>query len=107
MAKASPTPATKSVSLAYEIHELQRVLEGVVALVEVEAEGNPEAERVTATLGLVACRLRDLGRVLRGSMPVNLFWTPQNAALEGAAEGGGVDVILGAPAADARHPRRR
>jgi len=34
MATSSSKPATKRVSLAYEIHGLQRVLEGIIALVD-------------------------------------------------------------------------
>jgi hypothetical protein len=66
-----------------------------------EAEGDPKAERITATVGLVSTRLRDLGRVLRGSMLVALFWTPQNA-VTGDLKPRERDVVLAWPTPNTR-----
>ncbi len=37
---------------------------------------------VAAILALSACRLRDLGRAGRGSLNVETFWAPHNAAVD-------------------------
>jgi hypothetical protein len=74
----------KAVSVSAELLVLQRSVQGVADILDVQKVDNPvsdDAQRqVVALLSLVAVRLRDLGRVARGRMPVELFWAPHNQA---------------------------
>ncbi len=100
-------PTQKSVSVGYELLTLEHAVEGVAALVEMLRLGDlddRDAERgVSALLALLGCRVRDLGRVVRGAMPADLLLAPHNEAME-AMKGDDPDVLLPAPA---RPPGRR
>ena len=85
----------KAVSVSAELTVIQRSIEGATQLVEVDRLGGVEGEdarpMVAAILSLAAVRLRDLGRAARGSLDVENFWAPHNAAVEGSEE---EDLIL-------------
>jgi hypothetical protein len=98
-----------SVSVGSELLTLEHAIEGVAALVEVQRHGGLEEgddiERgVSALLALVGCRVRDLGRVVRGAMPADLFLARHNESL-GAMAGHDPDLL--APAAPRRACRSR
>jgi hypothetical protein len=102
----------KPVSVSYEVATLQNAVEGAIALLELQRLGGIEDEDiekgVLALLTLVAVRLRDLGRVMRGTMGVETFAAPHNAAPEGGAEEGRQDVILNSsPPLEPVRKRRR
>ena len=85
----------KTVSVTHEVSTIQEAVEGAAALLEMHRQGGLEGEDLTvkavAVLALASCRLRDLGRACRGSLKVEQFWAPHNAALDATeAE----DVIL-------------
>lgn len=84
-----------AVSVSAELLVLQRAVQQVADILDVEKIDNPlseDAQRQTAAvLNLVACRIRDLGRAARGRLPVELFIAPHNEAVAGAE---GEDVIL-------------
>jgi hypothetical protein len=90
----------KAISVSAELLVIQRAVQGVADILDVENVGHPvsdDAQRqAVATLNLVAVRLRDLGRAARGRMPVELFWAPHNAALDTKAANE-EDVILYEP----------
>ena len=85
----------KAVSVSAELTAIQRAVEGAALLVEVDRQGGVAGEDskplVAAILALASCRLRDLGRAARGSLDVEFFWAPHNAA---DADGDGEDLIL-------------
>ncbi len=77
----------KSVSVGYELQTLEHAVEGALVLVELQRvsgleEGEDIGRSVSPVLALVACRVRDLGRVVRGSMPADQFLAPHNDALD-------------------------
>lgn len=85
----------KAVSVSAELTAIQRAVEGAALLVEIDRQGGIESEDsrpfVAAILALAACRLRDLGRAGRGSLDVETFWAPHNAAVDDSDE---EDLIL-------------
>ena len=85
----------KSVSVSAELATIQQAVEAAGMIVEIGRQGGVEDEDTgalcSAILALAACRLRDLGRVVRGTMPVELFLASHNAAVEGSD---GEDLIL-------------
>ena len=87
----------KAVSVCAELLVIQRAVQGVADSLDVETFDAPVSDarqrQVVATLNLIACRLRDLERAARGSIPVERFWAPHNAAGEGTGEDV-EDVIL-------------
>ena len=87
----------KSVSVSAELTVIQRAVEGAGVLVELGRHGGLEDEDtgalVASILALTACRVRDLGRLVRGSMPVDLFVASHNEAVIGSD---GKDVVLNA-----------
>ena len=87
----------KTISVSAELTVIQRAVEGAALLVEVGRQGGVEGEDTgalaSAVLALTACRLRDLGRAVRGSLASELFVATHNEAVAGAdCE----DVFLGA-----------
>jgi hypothetical protein len=74
----------KAVSVSAELLVIQRTVQGVADILDVENVDHPvsdDAQRqVVAMLNLVAVRLRDLGRTARGRLPVELFWAGHNDA---------------------------
>lgn len=88
----------KAVSVSAELLVLQRAVQHVTDRLDVEKIDDPVSDddqrQAAAVLNLVACRLRDLGRAARGRMPVELFWAPYNAAIEGSEE---EDLVLYEP----------
>lgn len=89
----------KPVSASYEIATLKNAVEGAITLIELHRLGGLEDEdiekSVVALLGLVACHLRDLGRVMRGAFDVEQFAALFNAAPDDGVEAAEKDVILG------------
>lgn len=75
----------KAVSVTAELTTIQRAVEGAALLVEVGRQGGVEDEDtgalVSAILALAAVRLRDLGRAGRGTLDIEAFWAPHNAAV--------------------------
>ena len=94
------SPPLKAVSVSAELTVIQRAVEGAALLAEVGRQGGVEDEDngalVSSILTLASCRLRDLGRAARGTLPVELFWAQHNAALDDAAPGE-EDVVLYRP----------
>ncbi|MBI5543815.1 MAG: hypothetical protein HY901_08015 [Deltaproteobacteria bacterium] len=84
-------------SVSAELATIQRAVEGVLSLLDVEhlvAGLDAEAgRRVAAVLVLVWCRLRDLDRGVRGIVDPALLWAEHNAALE-PQPGDEPDVLL-------------
>ncbi len=87
----------KAVSICAELVVLQRAVQGVADSLDVETFDAPVSDarqrQVVATLNLISCRLRDLERAARGSIPVEKFFAPHNAAVVGTGEDV-EDVIL-------------
>ncbi len=85
----------KVVSVSAELTVIQRATEGAALLVEVGRQGGMEGEDTgalaSAILALTACRLRDLGRAVRGTLPADLLVAAHNEAVEGAD---GEDLFL-------------
>lgn len=96
----------KAVSLSNEIITLQRAIEGAATLAELGRQGGLEDEDtealISAILALVSCRMRDLGRAARGTLNVELFWAPHNAAIEVPGE---QDVLMRLTAPVAKRKR--
>lgn len=86
----------KRISVSAELAVIQRSVEAAALLVEVGRQGGVGDEDVealaSAVLALTACRLRDLGRAVRGSLAPELFVAAHNEAVAGADSG---DVHLG------------
>ena len=94
----------KTISVSAELAIIQRSVEAAALLVEVGRQGgvgNEDVEALaSAVLALTACRLRDLGRAVRGTLAPELFVAAHNEAVAGADSD---DVLLGTQ----RHVRRK
>jgi hypothetical protein len=92
----------KAASVSAELVVIQRAVEGACVLVELGRQGGLEDEDtgalVASVLTLAACRVRDLGRAVRGSMPVDLFVASHNEAVAGSD---GKDFVLNATGTNA------
>jgi hypothetical protein len=103
----------KSVSVVFELETIQKGVEGAAALVALQAAGGLEDEdalgAAEAILALIACRLRDLRRVVSGALDTKLFLAAHNVGLEAGARGDAHDVLLrGGDEEDrAKKPRTR
>lgn len=90
-----PGHVVKAVSVSAELLLLQRAVQHVADLLDIEKIDHPVSEesqrQSAAVLNLVACRLRDLGRAARGRLPVELFVAPHNEAVD---DSGAEDLIL-------------
>ena len=86
----------KRISVSAELAVIQKAVEGAALLIEVGRQGGVGDEDVealaSAVLALTACRLRDLGRAVRGTLAPELFVAAHNEAVAGADSG---DVLLG------------
>jgi hypothetical protein len=110
-ARAHGREPAQSISVGHELLMLEHAIQGVAALVDAQRLGGIDdydiEQGVAALMALVGTRVRDLGRLVRGSMPADFLLARHNEALD-AMEGDDPDVVLpAAPPPRAKGHRRR
>ena len=90
---------TRAVSVRDEVMTIAATVRGATALAQhAEGVGEDEARQlqpmIAGVLTLVACRLRDLERVLHGEVDPAAFHAPHNAAPEEWASDDEKNVVL-------------
>ena len=96
----------KKVSVSAELAVIQRSVDAAALLIEVGRQGGVGDEDVealaSAVLALSSCRIRDLGRAVRGTFPAALLAADHNAVITGTGED---DLLVPPPRPPKRNSR--
>ena len=106
------SPDTKTISLNDELLNLGDALDAVMILaaaLQNEGLSTEDDQRrapgaILAVATLVSCRLKNLRRLLRGTLDADGFWGPHNAAPTRLSAGDEPDVLI--PTKRREHSKR-